>query len=336
MPETAETSSPGAAVEFREPIAAGREAVRRLRARGGALLVALTHEEMEADVALARALPEVSLIVGGHEHEPLEREVGPTLITKAGSDGVFVVRVDLQATREGRLLARQHRFVPVTAEVPEDPAMAALVARYGDRLTRALEAPVGESRVPLEARASALRTGETNIGNYVADVTRARLKADVGLMNGGGIRTNRLVPAGQLTKRDVHSLVPFLNVLVKLEVTGATLLSALERSVSAYPRESGGFLQVSGLTLAFDPRRPAGERVVRVTVGGAALEPGRRYTVAINSYLARGGDGYAMLTSARALVGAQDGPGLAETLVDAIEQARVIEPRVEGRVQVTQ
>lgn len=340
MPETAETSSPGPGIEFRDPLPAAREAVVRLTARtsakgagAGPVLVAVTHQPMAADEALARALPGLHLVIGGHEHDPLERVVGEILITKAGSDGVFVVRVDLQATRDGRVLARHHRFVAVTAELPEAPEMAALVARYAQRLTEALDVPVGETREPLDARNSTLRTGESSVGNLVADVMRGRMRADVGLMNGGGIRTNRLVPAGRLTKRDVHALLPFLNVLVKLEVTGATLLAVLERSVRAYPGESGGFLQVSGLAFAFDPARPPGERVVRATVGGAPLEPGRRYTVATNSYLARGGDGYPMLAGGRVLIGAEEGPGLAETLVEAIERAGVVAPRVEGRIQ---
>ncbi len=333
MPETGETSSPGPGIEFREPIAAAQAAVARLRARARPVLVAVTHQPMEADAALARAVPGLQLVVGGHEHDPLERTVGETLITKAGSDGVFVVRVDLQVTADGRVLARQHRFVPVTADIPEEPAMAALVARYGERLSRALDVQIGETREPLDARASILRTMESNAGDLVADVMRARLAADVALMNGGGIRTNRVLPPGPLTKRDIQALLPFLNVLVKLEVTGAALLSALERSVAAYPQESGGFLQLSGATVAFDPARPAGERIVRVTVGGVPLDPARRYTVATNSYLARGGDGYTMLASGRVLVGPEDGPGLVEVLVEAIERAGAIAPRVEGRIQ---
>jgi 5'-nucleotidase len=333
LPDTAETSSPGPGVEFREPVAAARGAVGRLRSRGRPVLVAVTHQTMEADAALARGVPELALVIGGHEHDPLEQVVGRTLITKAGSDGVFVVRVDLQAAADGRVLARQHRFVPVTSDVPEDRAMADLVARYGQRLSQSLDVPVGETREPLDARNNALRTGETNAGNLVADVIRRRMAADVGLMNGGGIRSNRLVPAGPLTRRDVQALLPFLNVLVKLEVTGATLLSVLERSVGAYPQELGAFLQVSGLTVTFDPARPAGERIVRLAIGGAPLDPNRRYSVGTNSYLAAGGDGYAMLKSARVLVGSQDGPGLAETLADALLQARAVEPRVEGRIQ---
>jgi 2',3'-cyclic-nucleotide 2'-phosphodiesterase (5'-nucleotidase family) len=151
-------------------------------------------------------------------------------------------------------------------------------------------------------------------------------------MNGGGIRGNQLVPAGTLTRRDINALLPFLNVLVMLEVPGKVLLEVLEHSVSVYPRESGGFLQVSGLSFVFDPARPPGQRVVRVVVGGEPLDPERRYKLATNSYTAGGGDGYAMLATAKPLVFPQDGPGLAETLLQAIERAGVIEPAIEGRI----
>jgi len=230
------------------------------------------------------------------------------------------------------VLARQHRFIPITPELPEDPAMAALVARYQSRLSEALDVRIGETRVPIDARNAALRTSETNAGNLVTDVMRARFQADAAIMNGGGIRGNQLVPAGPLTRRDINALLPFLNVLVMLEVPGKVLLEVLERSVSVYPRESGGFLQVSGLSFVFDPTRPPGQRVVRVVVGGQPLDPERRYKLATNSYTAGGGDGYAMLATAKPLVFPEDGPGLAETLLEAIERAGVIAPATEGRI----
>ena len=154
-------------------------------------------------------------------------------------------------------------------------------------------------------------------------------------MNGGGIRGNQIVPAGPLSRKDVNALVPFLNVLVKLEMPGTVLLDVLERSVSVYPGEFGGFLQVSGLTFAFDPARPAGQRVARALVGGQPLDPERRYTVAVNNYTAQGGDGYRMLATAKPLVFPEDGPGLAETLLEAIERAGSIAPVTEGRITRT-
>jgi 5'-nucleotidase len=332
VPDTPQSSSPGPGVEFRDPIAAARGAVAELRTGRSPIVVAVTHQNMPADEQMARDVPGIHLVLGGHEHEPLENVVGDALITKAGSDGVLVVRVDLQATRDGKVLARQHRFIPVTPELPEDPAMLALAARYQGRLDQALEVRIGETRVPLDARGVALRTGETNAGNFVADVMRARLRADVAVMNGGGIRGNQLVPAGTLTRRHIRALVPFLNVLIMLEVPGKLLLDVLERSVSEYPQEFGGFLQVSGLTVAFDPARPAGQRVARVLVGGEPLDPERRYTLATNEYLGRGGNGYTMLATAKPLVFPEDGPGLAEALLEAVERAGSIAPTAEGRI----
>ena len=189
--------------------------------------------------------------------------------------------------------------------------------------------------MPLDARNTALRTGETNAGNLITDVMRARLHADVAVMNGGGIRGNQLVPAGPLSKKDINALLPFLNVVVMLEVPGKVLKEVLERSVGAYPREFGGFLQVSGVSFTFDPARPAGQRIVRVLVNGEPLDPERRYTLATNSYTAAGGDGYAMLATAKPLVFPQDGPGLVETLYDAITRAGVISPATEGRIVPT-
>jgi 5'-nucleotidase len=330
--DTPQTSSPGPGIEFRDPIAAARAAVAELRTGRHPVVVAVTHQDMPADDRMAREVRGIHLVLGGHDHDPLENVVGDTLITKAGADGVFVVRVDLQATRDGKVLARQHRFIAVTPELPEDPAMAALVARYQARMSDALDVRIGESRVPLDARNAALRTGETNVGNLVTDVIRARLRADVAVMNGGGIRGNQLLPAGPLSKRDVNALLPFLNVLVMLEVPGKVLRNVLEQSVAAYPREFGGFLQVSGLSFVFDPARPAGQRVVRVLVGGRPLDPDRRYTLATNGYTAGGGDGYRMLATAKPLVFPQDGPGLVETLLETIERAGVIAPVVEGRI----
>ena len=160
--DTPQTSSPGPGIEFRDPIAAGPGGRGRAPVAGaGRIVVAVTHQDMPADEQMARAVPGIHLVIGGHEHDPLENVVGDTLITKAGSDGVFVVRIDLQVTPDGKVLARQHRFVPITPDLPEEPAMAALVARYQGQLSQALDVRIGETRVPLDARNAALRTSET-------------------------------------------------------------------------------------------------------------------------------------------------------------------------------
>jgi len=331
MPETESLSSPGSNVVFLSPLEGARQAVERLQGDGSQLFVAVTHQEMAQDQLLARALP-LDLILGGHEHDPLTAEVGRTVITKAGSDGAFVVRVDYWMSPSGAVRSRRHRFVPVTRTIPEDPAMAALVQQYTARLDRTLEEEIGVSRVALDARTSALRTQETNLGNLIADALRARLKTDLALMNAGGIRSNRVIPPGPLRKKDVHLLLPFLNVAVVVELTGAKLLAALEHAVSQAPHESGGFLQVSGFRFVYDPRRPQGARVTRVEVNGLPLDLRRAYTVSINDYLLRGGDGYTVFREAPVRLPAESGPSLTDVVLDAVLREGSIAPRPEGRI----
>ena len=332
MPETAALSSPGPDVVFGEPSVVGAAVAADLRARGAKLVVAVTHQEMAQDKALA-ASGAVDVILGGHEHEPLIAEVGRALITKAGSDGRYLVRVDLWLASDGALVERSATFREVSRRVAPDPAVEALVKAYAAKLERELDVVVGGTAVPLEAHGSRLRTGETNLGDFIADVARGRLQSDVALVNGGGIRTNRTVPAGALTRRDVHELLPFTSVVVKLAMGGTDLRRALERGLAQADRAAGGFLQVSGLRLVWDPRRSAGGRLVSVEVAGKPLAADATYTVAVPSYLFRGGDGFTEFAGARVLVGEESGPGLADLVLDALSRQGTIAPVEDGRIR---
>jgi 5'-nucleotidase / UDP-sugar diphosphatase len=329
--ETATTSAPGPAIEFLEPVEAGRVAAVALRRSGVHVVVAVTHQHMRADRALA-AGADVDVVLGGHEHDPLVAEEGKALITKAGSDARYLVQVDLWLRPDGALVERSWMFHEVSARVPEDPDVAAVVRRYGDRLNRELDTVVGQTTTPLEARRMALRTQETNLGNFIADAMRARLEADVALLNGGGIRTDRIVPAGPLTKRDVHALLPFTNAVMKLAVSGARLLQTLEQGLAGLERGGGGYLQLSGLRMTYDPERPIGQRVVSVEVNGAPLDPAQIYTLAVVDYVAGGGDGITALRDARVLVDAVSGPQLADVVLDVITSTGAISPKTDGRL----
>ena len=159
---------------------------------------------------------------------------------------------------------------------------------------------------------------------------RARLRADVAVMNGGGIRGNQIVPAGSLTRRDINALLPFLNVLVMLEVPGKVLRDVLERSVAVYPQEFGGFLQVSGLTFVFDPAGRPASASCGCWWAASPWTPSAATPWPPTATRPGGGDGYAMLATAKPLVFPEDGPGLAETLLEAIERAGVDRARHRG------
>ena len=335
MPDTASTSSPGPGVVFREPLGVAKEVAAGLRARGAHLVVAVTHQDMAQDRALA-ATGDVDLILGGHEHDPLIAEEGKALITKAGSDGRYLVQVNIWLTTAGHLVERSWVFRELSAQVPPDRAAAELVADYAARLSKELDAVVAVTTVPLEAHGSKLRTEETNVGDFLTDLMRERLRTDVAVLNGGAIRTDQTLPAGPITKRDVLSLLPFTNVVMKLEMRGRDLRRALEEGLAQAERLGGGFLQVSGLRVAWDPRRPAGERVVELQVGGQAVDDGRAYTVAAPNYVVRGGDGFTAFRDARVLVNEQSGPQLSDLVLDGLVARKTIAPRVDGRIRAVQ
>jgi 5'-nucleotidase len=331
MVDAARTSRPGPDIGFNPPLAAGKDAAGRLRARGADVVVAVTHQEIAEDKALAVAA-DVDVILGGHEHDPMVAEEGKALITKGGSDARYLVQVDLWLTREGKLVERSWRFREVSRRVAPDSAVEELVRAYGARLDRELDVVIGRTDVPLEARTSRLRTQETNVGDFVADRLREWLGADAAFVNGGAIRTNRIVPAGPLTKRDVHSLLPFTDVVLKLELRGRDLRSALEHGLAQTDREGGGFLQISGVRVVWDPRRAPGQRVVSISVGGRPLEDESTYSVAVPSYLVRGGDGYTAFARGTVVINESSGPQVAQIVMDAIVARGTITPVTDGRI----
>ena len=124
----------------------------------------------------------------------------------------------------------------------------------------------------MDAGSASNRTQETNVGNFIADAFRTSTNADIGFLNGGSIRADLTYNPGSLTKRDVLSMLPFNNPVVKIEITGKTLREVLEHGVarSAEDPEPGRFPQVSGLTYKYDTTRPVGSRIVEAKVNGHA------------------------------------------------------------------
>jgi 2',3'-cyclic-nucleotide 2'-phosphodiesterase (5'-nucleotidase family) len=211
--------------------------------------------------------------------------------------------------------------------------MEAVVHAYGERLGRELDVVIGKTSVALEGRRGPLRSQETTLGDVIADAMRGHAKTDVALVNGGGIRSDRIIPPGPLTRRDLAAMSPFGNVVMTLELTGRTLGEVLEQALPQREREAGGFLQVSGLTVSFDPARPAGQRIVTIEVGGAPLDPDRRYTAAVVDYIANGKDGLTAFTRGRVLVDAMSAPLLADILLRAVSGGRTIAPETDGRIR---
>ena len=335
LEETKITSKPGPDVEFLNPCETARRVVAEIHGRGVKTVIALTHLSMSEDKEVARCSG-VDVIIGGHEHTLLESTSGGAPIFKMTADARELGQIDLNISKNtGAVESIDWKVIPVTDKIKDDPQFAALNRKYGTML-KELSVVVGRSSVDLDARSAAGRTQETNIGDFIADAFRASTGADVGLMNGGSIRADELIGAGALTKRDVLSILPFKNKIVKVELSGATLRQVLEHGVarSAEDAEPGRFPQVSGITFSFDGRRPPGSRIVSLLVNGKPLDEKKNYTLATSDYVAiDGGDGYEMLKSTRVLIPREQGRFDSDVLQSAIIARKVIAPKVEGRIK---
>jgi len=334
LPETKNTSRPGDEVEFRDPCETAKRMVSEIHDQGAKVVVALTHLSMREDKQVAKCA-KVDVIIGGHEHTLLESAAGGALIFKMTSDARELGRIDLNISLDGTLDSIDWKVIPVTNETKEDPAFASVYRKYSTGLTQ-LARPVGRTNVRLDARSAENRTRETNVGNLITDSWRKFAVADVALMNGGSVRADSTIGPGVLTMRDVLSILPFKNKLIKIEVTGATLLAALEHGVSRSREDSqpGRFPQVSGVTFSFDVSRPAGSRVTDVKVNRRPLELDQKYTLATTTFIALdGGDGYTMFKGATVILPPDRAPLDSDVLTKEIRRARRVAPRVEGRIK---
>jgi 5'-nucleotidase/UDP-sugar diphosphatase len=326
--------------EFQDPIDAARLTAKQLRGRVD-LIVAVTHEETDEDLALSHTVPEIDVIVGGHTpgfdgliaagaQTPAQGRIDPLprgpLFVKTHRQGQTLGRLDLVFDKV--LRAGEARNLPVEPALPEEPKVAALVKDYTRRLDAAANHVLGQALVDLIGESVVVRTRESKFGNLLADLMRARAGTEIALLNSGLIRGT--IPAGPVTLKQIMQALPFEEPLISLRLTGAQLLEAMENSVSAFPGPSGRFLQVSGLTYLFDPAASPGARVKEIRVQGAPLMLDRDYTVTVNRFLAEGGDGYAVFLQGRNKVEHQS--PLSDLLSSALKSAPITASE-EGRIR---
>jgi 2',3'-cyclic-nucleotide 2'-phosphodiesterase (5'-nucleotidase family) len=219
--------------------------------------------------------------------------------------------------------------------ITPDPQVATRVAEYTARLDSELAQPLGQTQTALDSQRGAVRTRDTTMGNLIADALRETLQAEAVLINGGGIRGDRLYePGTTLARRDILRELPFGNVGVLLELSGATLLAALEHGVSKVEAQAGQFPQVAGIRFAYNPHKPAGSRIVQATINHVPIDPAASYRVATIDYLFKGGDGYTSLSTGKPLVDTSGGTLMATMVMQYIAKHGTVAPQLEGRITV--
>ena len=334
-PETKELTSLDPGIRITEVIPVAREWTRTLRELHQVdMVLVLTHLTMAEDLALARAVPGIDVMLGGHDHDARTFHDGRTFIHKSGHDGHYLGVIDLRIERtpEEVTIIPAWRMRPVRGVAPH-PGVAAEVARYDSKLESELARPVGHLAADLDAREAVVRNRESPAGNLVADAMVSLTGAEAALFNGGGLRADTIYKGGStLTRGDVVRLLPFQDVVVVLALTGQQLLDALEHGVSRIGDSAGRFPQVSGLRFAVDPKAPPGHRVQDLLVGGQPSEPDRTYRIAAGSFMASGGDGYSVLATARRLVDHTGGALLTTAVIDYLLPRTPFKPTIDGRI----
>ena len=199
----------------------------------------------------------------------------------------------------------------------QDTKITALIAAEKQKFAPILNQTIGKSDVFLTTVDSKnnkrlIRSGETNLGDFVTDAYKTVLNTDIAICNGGGIRNE--IPIGSFTYNDILNTFPFGNMCVIIEATGQQILDALEMGASNYPEENGGFLQVSGLSYTIDSTIPShivtddkgnfikvngAYRVQNVMIDNKPLNLNKKYTVGGTSYILKlGGNGMSMFKNA--------------------------------------
>lgn len=341
-------------------------ALDRLKDAGAQVIVAVTHQEIHEDVLMARSFPEIDLVIGGHEHVFSRQRVNDTWITKADADARSVLVIDVRVTGDGKVTA-----LPVRVELGDLVAQDQQVREEVERSMQELESvwqkqdkslrdKIAVTEHELEGLEPAIRGKETALGNFLADVIRKKLDTDIAFLNGGAVRINDNVPAGEeITRYEWEAIFYYRSPLVSFELTGAQVLDLLGKSVSEAHLAHGRFLQVSGLKFRYRVEESAagvhtsvrpGE--VQVLRGGAyhPLDLEETYSVGTICYLWSNGksDGYGLF--AQGLDGTSppplsegsceggSGPELsraAEAYLDSRkgEAERTITTDVEGRIE---
>jgi len=252
----------------------------------------------------------IDLIVDGHSHTTLPNgyRVGDTLIVSTGEymKNVGVVEISVRNKKVvdeyAFLISEEEVKDPSTSElaqwagittVPEDPQVLSYIASQKALLTSVTQEVVAYTPINLDGERETNRTRPTNLGTMVAQAMLEATGADVAITNGGGVRAS--IKAGNVTRGDIISVLPFNNTVVMIEVTGQDLYDAMEWGYSVLPETNGGFPQTANLQIVYSRFSDPGNRIKRLFVDGKAVDRNATYRLATNDFMAAGGDGYTML-----------------------------------------
>jgi len=338
---------------FADEVETAKAMVAELRGkRKCQVVIALTHlgvyeNAAEGSRALAAKVPGIDLIVDGHSHtqmkEPLVENgvpivqawqwglnVGRGVLTVSGGKvaGFSWQPLTVNDKKAVKNPDGTTRYEPLGPEFETNPIVNGKLIEYGYKVESLLSEKIGVAAAVFSNAAS--RKAESEIGGLVADSMKWRLRdqgVDFAIVGGGNIRSD--LAAGDITKKTAYTILPFDNSLVVLTMKGSELKELFD-FLPTIPQGKGAFPQVSdGVSFTIDYEKGA---TTDILVGGKPLDPAREYKVVTNSYMAAGGDGYAVFKKARAY---DSSVYQRDALVDYVKSLTApLSPELKGRIKV--
>lgn len=279
--------------------------INEFEAEGVDLIIGLTHLLLADDIkvaALKAKHPKFLFVAGGHDHEP-EHELATAFsaeVMKGASNARSIWQIDVTFDHNN-VPSIETRMIDLDANVAQDAAYQRIADKWRNRLLAKmpfLTSRIGEAAVPLDGREVAVRSEESNWGDFIADQMRSAFGeplADLAFINGGTLRIDDYI-AGDITFEDIGRTFGFSSFLAYLQMTGGEFRAMLEAGYRGTGLGKGYFPQISGFRVCVDQSRPNGERIVQMQVpvveGWEEIEADREYSVVAPDYLLRGGDGY--------------------------------------------
>lgn len=298
-----------AGLKFRPAVEEAKELVPQLKPQAD-VLIAVTHTghypdekhgaDAPGDVTIARQATGIDVIVGGHTQKPLfEPDIqNGTIIVQAYEWGKYVGKIDLEITdKKVKLLG--YKLIPVNLKdskekIAPDEKIQALLKPFKDRGDKSILKVIGSTDKEFVGARDLVRSKEAPIGNLVARALKDKFKADIGIMNAGGIRDS-LYP-GKITIESVMTVLPFAGEIVTAELSGDELKKYLETVILNLTPGSGSFPHISGVNVTINQVE---RKITSLKVNGKDLNPARKYLIALPAFIADGGDKYPAVTNTK-------------------------------------
>ena len=341
-PETTYKTNPNnvKGINFEDPINVAKEQVKVLKDAGADIVIALAHIGIDKSTEvtsedIAKAVEGIDVIIDGHSHSRLENglqaENGTLIVSTGeyeGNLGKLTIKIDLKTKaiveKTANLISKEEALtytpdIDVQNKIKEIDAIQEVV----------LSEVIGNNITELDGVREHVRAGETNLGNLITDAMIKATGAEIAITNGGGIRSS--INTGEITKGEVIEVLPFGNFIVTKYLTGAQIKDALEHGVKDVPEVAGQFSHVGGIKFIYDQSKPAGNRVIKITLNGKDLNMEKKYLVATNNFIAAGGDGYPHFSTIKT---ENEFSALDEALISYIKELKDVDYKVEGRITV--